>query len=73
MDPGRLGRLPEVFENLSNWHRLGDKGDESYLATAVVTAQRKDLVDTGQEHGPQIAGWVGGCRLISSASRWARR
>ena len=60
MDTGRLGRLPEVFEYLSNRHRRGDLGDESYLATALVASKGKDLVDTCQQPGPQIAGQVGG-------------
>ena len=61
---GRLRRLPEVFENFSNRHRLGDKSDESYLATAVVASQGKGLVDTCHEHGPLTTQQISAFLLI---------
>jgi hypothetical protein len=44
MDEGRFGWLPEVFENLSNRHRLGDKGDEALVPKPRVNLTRFDRV-----------------------------
>jgi len=52
-------RLTEVLEQHSDRNRLGEKDDESYLATAMGPGRQKDFVDSRQEHGPRVAGGVG--------------
>jgi hypothetical protein len=45
---------PDVVQYLPDQFDLSDKRDQSHLATAHRVQQRKNLVDAGDQHCPQV-------------------
>jgi hypothetical protein len=54
-DEGWIGRLTNIFEDERNREGLGHEGDDAQLGAALRAEQGKDLVDAGQEHGPEVS------------------
>ena len=50
--PARGDRAAQMGEDLAYRRAVGDEGDDPHLAAAPGTHQRKHLVDSGDEHGP---------------------
>lgn len=54
----------DVIENPTDLRALGDKGDLAHLTTALLAQQRERLLDSGDQHRPQLMrirpfGWLG--------------
>jgi hypothetical protein len=53
--PGRLMRQVEMAEDALHGGGQGDERDDPHLALAGGAQEREDLVDAGQELGPEHA------------------
>ena len=45
---------PDVLQDFPDLCAICDKGDQAHLPTALRAQKRKDLVDAGNQHRPQI-------------------
>ena len=52
----RRGRLAQMAQDLADGSGVGDEGDDSHLAAAAWTDERKDLIDPHEQHRPGVAG-----------------
>ena len=49
-----LGVDSDVIEDIPDLRALADKGDQAHLLTAIRAQQREHLVDSGDQHCPQV-------------------
>ena len=52
----RRGRFAQMTQDLPHGTSVGDDGDDSHLAAAAWTDERKDLMDPREQHRPGGAG-----------------
>ena len=53
-DGRRSGWFPNVIKDVANHGSLSDESDDAHRPTAQRADERKDPVESGQEHGPRV-------------------
>lgn len=54
------GQRPDVIEDVSDVSAVGDVGNAAHLATRDWAQWRKNLIDTSNQHRPQVVRWAFG-------------